>query len=232
MKYLDFDSEIQTDTFPDGWANYTEAIGSLNYRGDGIQNQAVFFSSARDFSGTGRLNMGILGISIFENRGSFWVLKSFNPSVAVEGTFLRAHCPQSVVQIGTSNFAFILDGGNANVAGGYYSYRGKYIFGEYLGKPKLLLFVPDAACESLDELTHWQTKIEAIDKNTPFSDLLLVTEGFYHPDNTGEEVFWKDMVWWEPVQNFLKKTGRTDFKIIDRYRFEDGRYVLAGREIE
>lgn len=223
--------EIVMDTFPDKWANFTEAIGTLSYQENNVQKEAVFFSTAPDFPGSGRLEPGTLGIAIFEKRENKWLLNNFSPCVAAEGTFQSAHAPQHTVKAGNQTF-FELDGGNANGAGASFLYYDKYLFGILHGKLSVLLNEYTTTCEHYDErMTHWATSVVPIPDQQEFPDLLLITKGYldikgYESDDFELEI-WKEQPWWNGLEKYLNGQKISSFNVTRRYHFDGLQYVLA-----
>jgi hypothetical protein len=225
--------EALMDTFPDKWANFTEAIGTLSYQENNVQKEAVFFSTAPDFPGSGRLEPGILGIAIFEKRKNEWRLNTFSPCVAAEGTFQSADEPQHTVPAGNQTF-FELDGGNANGAGASFLYYDKYLFGVLHGKLSVLLKEYSTTCENFDDrMTHWATSVVPIPDQQEFPDLLLITKGYLDINGYGiddfefELEFWKEQPWWNGLEKYLNGQKNSSFNVTRRYHFDGLQYVLA-----
>jgi hypothetical protein len=228
-------NEIRQTTFPDTTLNYTVACGSLVYRIKRTTYCAIFFSTTYngELPFTGRTAPGVLGISTWEKKENYWLLRSFAPGVVREGTFQTAHAPQNTTTIGPEQAAFVLKGGYANAAGVGHLYHGLFLFGNVKGALRLLLFDYDAFCDVIDSrLTHWDTQIEPVDSNMPYSDLLLITKGHYDASDDDYEYGKQYNPWWKKMEHFIQKADKSNFTLIRRYRFDGNQYKLMHSSFE
>ena len=230
-QYYDQVGQPEMLAFPDGFANFTNVVGTLSYLEKNIPHKAVFFSTAGDYPGSGRFWPGVLGIAVFKKNVAEWQLLAFSPNVVAEGTFSTAHAPQKVIS-GENYTFFELNGGNANGAGALYRYQEKFIFGVKNHLPVMLLHEADGACiASADQPTQWATDIQVEAGETAFPDLNMITTGHYYKD-TEEQELWKEISWLKKLLLQHTQKDSFEFKVIRQYRFNGGKYVIKSTRFE
>jgi hypothetical protein len=226
MLHFTMDEGVRSLNFPYEGATFrTTYAERLLFKRLGRRFQAVFFSTNNQEYWLGRGSLGVLGISIWEERNGCWGLVSFNPGVVANGAFATASLPDSGVQVNDSTVVLWAKMPHVGAAGvGQFLHH--LLIYQVLPRPRLIFYDRDISCKVPDErMTHWDTEARWLPGNRQFPDLELTTRGHFDPDNDWYDWGKRFNPWWAGVERRFKKVEQAEFEVRRWFRFNGVRYV-------
>ena len=214
---------VQMREFPSRLRQFTNIVGRLTAIENDSTYTFVFFSTTDQFPPIGRTNPAFLGIGMFLKKDGGWALHRFAPAVYCGGTFARAHHPQQFMPP-----LLILQGGNANAAGGTHRYDDLHVFAPDKDGWKEVLFEPDAFCTTVlndPGLTRWQTQLQLSDGNNKLPDIILNTRIYLDRSDENYRVEQqKQNPWWHFLPDNMDRDSLT---LARRFTYKKGMYRFA-----
>lgn len=218
---------VQMRTFPSKLRQFTSVAGQLKSMENDSTCIFVFFSTTDQFPPIGRTNSAFLGIGMFLKKDGGWALHRFSPAVYCGGTFAKAHAPQQFLPP-----LLILQGGNANAAGGTHQYDDLHVFAPDNEGWKEVLFEPDAFCTTmLDDpgLTRWQTQLQLSAGKNKLPDITLNTRIYLDRSDDNYSAWQqKQNHWWHLLPD---NADRDSLLITRRFTFKKGMYRFRNYRI-
>jgi hypothetical protein len=189
----------------------------------GIKNILISFSTTEyttDLIGCGRFTCAILGLAWFTEENEKWNLRTFSPALGCYGSFQQIPS-LNLLKIGKNNYGCYVDNQNGGAGGPFYA--DSYVFGVVNGKFEVILHQIGTG-RIYDGKTEWSSDFVSTG-SANFPEIHCITKGTYSSKESFDEV---DDTSSTPmgIKQIIRTKEYFNFKITNRYSFENGKYVF------